>query len=68
MRKLYIQCTFAMTTPEKQMQEERPLNVIGDSFKKIIVVRDNIKVRRNDMGIVTIGIRNFLLDENSLNL
>ena len=66
--KYYIQSAFAMTTPEKQMQEERPLNAIGDSFKKIIVVRDNIKVRRNDMGIVTIGIRNFLLDENSLNL
>ena len=66
--KYYIQSAFAMTTPEKHAQEERPLNAIGDSFKKIIVVRDNIKVRRNDMGIVTIGIRNFLLDENSLNL
>ena len=66
--KYYLQSAFAMTTPEKQAQEERPLNAIGDSFKKIIVVRDNIKVRRNDMGIVTIGIRNFLLDENSLNL
>lgn len=66
--KYYIQSAFAMNTPEKQAQEERPLNHIGDSFKKIIVVRDNIKVRRNDMGIITIGIRNFLLDENSLNL
>lgn len=66
--KYYIQSAFAMTTPEKQVQEERSLNAIGDSFKKIIVVRDNIKVRRNDVGIVTIGIRNFLLDENSLNL
>ena len=66
--KYYIQSAFAMNTEEKQEQEERPLNAIGDSFKKIIVVRDNIKVRRNDMGIVTIGIRNFLLDENSLNL
>ena len=66
--KYYLQSAFAMNSPEKQEQEERPLNAIGDSFKKIIVVRDNIKVRRNDMGIVTIGIRNFLLDENSLNL
>ena len=65
--KHYIQSAFAMTTPEKQIQEERPLNAIGDSFKKIIVVRDNIGVRRNDAGIVTIGIRSFLLDENSLN-
>lgn len=66
--KYYIQSAFAMNTEGKQEQEERPLNAIGDSFKKIIVVRDNIKVRRNDMGIVTIGIRNFLMDENSLNL
>ena len=66
--KYYIQSAFAMNTQSKQEQEERPLNAIGDSFKKIIVVRDNIKVRRNDMGIVTIGIRNFLLNENSLNL
>ena len=65
--KYYIQSAFAMTTPEKQAQEERPLNAIGDSFKKIIVVRQPIKVRRNEMGIVTMGIRNFLLDENSLN-
>ena len=64
--KYYIQSAFAMTTPEKQAQEEKPLNAIGDSFKKIIVVRDNIKPRRNDAGIMTIGVRDFLLDENSL--
>ena len=57
-----------MTAPKKMEQEERPRNAIGDSFKKIIVVRDNIRVRRNDAGIVTIGIRNFVMDENSLNL
>ena len=66
--KIYIQSAFAMATSEKRELEERPLNAIGDSFKKIIVVRDNIKIRRNDMGIATMGIRNFLLDENSLNL
>jgi Predicted ATPase (AAA+ superfamily) len=66
--KYYIQSAFAMNTESKQAQEERPLNAIEDSFKKIIVVRDNIQVRRNDMGIVTLGIRNFLLDENSLHL
>ena len=64
--KCYIQSAFAMATPEKQKQEERPLNATGDSFKKIIIVRDNIKARRNEQGITTIGIRNFLLDSNSL--
>ena len=64
--KYYIQSAFTMPTPEKREQETRPLNAIGDSFKKLIVVRDNIKPRRDDMGIVTMGIRNFLLDQNSL--
>lgn len=67
-RKYYIQSAFAMSNPEKIEQEQRSLLSIPDSFKKIIVVRDNIKVRRNEQGIVTIGICNFLLDENSLDL
>lgn len=67
-RKYYIQSAFAMSNPEKIEQEERSLLSIPDSFKKIIVVRDNIKVRRNEQGIATIGIFNFLLDENSLDL
>ncbi len=57
-----------MSNPEKIEQEQRSLKSINDSFKKIIVVRDNMKVRRNDDGIVTMGICNFLLDENSLDL
>ena len=66
--KYYIQSAFALDTPEKQEQEEKPLNTIGDSFKKIVIVRDNIKLRRNEQGIVTMGIKQFLLDENSLAL
>ena len=64
--KYYIQSAFALDTPEKREQEERPLNTIGDSFKKIVIVRDNIKLRRNEQGIVTMGIKQFLLEENSL--
>lgn len=64
--KYYIQSAFSMSSLEKQAQEERPLKHIDDSFQKIVVVSDNIKVRRNDFGIVTIGICNFLLDENIL--
>ena len=64
--KYYIQSAFALDTPEKREQEERPLNTISDSFKKIVIVRDSIKLRRNEQGIVTMGIKQFLLDENSL--
>ena len=41
---------------------------IGDSFKKMIVVKDNIKLWRNEEGIVVMGIMDFLLDPNSLDL
>ena len=57
-----------MNNPDKIIQKERPLLSIGDSFKKIIIVRDNIKARRNEDGIMTIGMLNFLLEEDSLNL
>ena len=67
-KKYYIQSAFSMYNPEKIEQEQRPLRSINDSFKKIVVVRDHIKVRRNDYGIATMGICNFLLDENSLDL
>jgi predicted AAA+ superfamily ATPase len=66
--KYYVQSAFSVGDPDKAEREERPLKSIGDSFKKIIVVRDSIKARRSENGIVTIGILNFLLDENSMNL
>ena len=45
-----------------------PILHIGDSFRKLIIVRDNIRPRHDEAGITTIGIWNFLLDENSLDL
>lgn len=59
--KYYIQSAFAMPTAEKRRQAERPLSAIGDSFRKIIVVHDNIRPRRDENGIVTVGVRHFLL-------
>lgn len=66
--KYYIQSAFSISNVDKLRQETNSLININDSFKKIIVVRDNIKPRIDDNGITTIGIYNFLLDENSLNL
>lgn len=65
-QKYYIQSAFSLSNLEKVAQEQRSLIAVNDSFKKIIVVRENIKVRRNDYGIITVGIQNFLLDEDSL--
>ena len=67
-KRIYIQSAFAMSDDEKTAQEKRPLDKIGDSFKKIIVVGENIKLRRDEDGIVTMGIRDFLLKRDSLEL
>lgn len=67
-KKYYIQSAYEMPTEEKREQERRSLLRIHDSFKKIIVVKDNIRAKTDDDGIVTVGIINFLLDPNSLDL
>ncbi len=65
--KIYIQSAFHMPTEEKIEQEERPLLKINDSFKKIIIVKDYIKRTRNEFGIITMSVFDFLLDPESLN-
>lgn len=49
-------------------QEQNSLVRIDDSFKKIIVVKDRIKLWRNEKGIVIMGIMDFLLNPDSLDL
>lgn len=67
-KRYYIQSALNLDTKEKTIQESRSLNNIGDSFKKIIVVKDNIKLWRTDDGIVIMGIQEFLLNKDSLDL
>ncbi len=67
-KRYYIQSAFALPTFEKREQEERPLNNINDSFKKIIVVKERTMLKRDDKGIVTMDIFDFLLNPNSLDL
>lgn len=64
--KFYIQSAFAMDTEEKQAQEKNSLLNIKDFFKKIIVVKDDIQRKRDENGIVTMSIYDFLLDETSI--
>jgi len=65
-KRYYVQSAFAIPGDEKMRQEQAPLTRVGDSFKKIIVVRDNIKAWHNEEGILIIGVQDFLLDHNSL--
>jgi predicted AAA+ superfamily ATPase len=57
-----------MPDEEKREQEEASLVNIDDSFKKIIIVGEDTPVLRNDAGITTLGIYDFLLNENSLDI
>jgi predicted AAA+ superfamily ATPase len=65
-RRYYIQAAYALPTPEKVEQEQASLVNIGDSFKKIVVVRDPVVKRYNDDGILTLGVCEFLLDPTAI--
>lgn len=67
-KRYYIQSAFSMPTEEKRDQEKSSLINVGDSFKKIIIVKDVVNVTRDEEGITTMSIYDFLLKENSLEL
>ncbi len=66
-RKYYIQSALTVADEDKRKQEINSLNRVGDSFKKIVVVKDNIIPCHDETGILYIGIEKFLLDENAMN-
>ena len=67
-KRYYIQSAFSMPTEEKRDQEKSSLINVGDSFKKMIIVKDVVNVTRDEEGITTMSIYDFLLKENSLEL
>ena len=67
-KRYYIQSSYALSDREKFEQEQAPLVKIPDSFKKIIVVGNHSPIWRNEKGITFMGIYDFLLNENSLDL
>lgn len=60
-QRYYIQSAFIMPADSKERQESNSLQNIDDAFKKIIIVKDYIKPKRNQLGIITIGLIDFLL-------
>lgn len=67
-RKYYIQSALTVGEEDKRYQEIRPYTRIPDSFKKIVVVKDNIIPWHDEKGILYIGVERFLLDEKSIDL
>jgi hypothetical protein len=65
-QRYYIQSAFQMRSGQKENQELRPFLHVQDSFKKIVIVYDDIKAKRDERGIVTMGVKEFLVDEDSL--
>ena len=65
-KRYYLQSAYEIPNDEKWAQEIKSFDNTKDSFKKIIIVERSIKPRRNEMGYVTMGIKEFLLDPNSL--
>ena len=67
-KKYYVQSALTVADEEKREQEVRSLNRVGDSFKKIVVIKDNVIPWHDDNGILYIGIEQFLLDETAMDM
>lgn len=67
-RRYYVQSAYHIASDEKRIQEQASLRKVGDSFKKIVVVGDDVTIRRNEDGITTMSIYDFLMNETSLEM
>lgn len=62
----YIQSAFSIDSIEKQEHERNSLRRIDDSFKKIIILKEDIIPRYDELGIFYIGVKDFLLSDDLL--
>ena len=67
-QRYYIQVAYDLSSPEKQEQEFASLKNIPDSFKKIVIVNGSSKPWRNESGFVIMGMKYFLLNQDSLEI
>lgn len=63
--RIYIQSAWRMPDAEKMEQEKRSLKMVGDSFRKLIIVGEHTKPWSDENGIQIISIYDFLLDEST---
>ena len=67
-KRYYIQSAFAIPDNEKKIQEQKPLLLTGDGFKKIIITKDALAPLYNENGVLVMSVFDFLLNENSLEM
>ena len=62
----YIQSAFEMSSPEKQISELKPFSIINNSFRKIVITRNEFMPWYDDNGIYHIGLIDFLLRDDAI--
>lgn len=62
----YIQSAFEMRTLEKQVSELKPFSIVNNSFKKILITRNELMPWYDENGIYHIGLIDFLLREETI--
>lgn len=65
-QRYYIQFVLSLIDSYKLEMEQKGLNLIPDTFKKIIITRDRLKRRRTDMEILALNLFDFLLNPNAI--
>lgn len=67
-KRYYIQSALSVNEEEKRLQEVNSLNRVDDSFKKMVVVKDDIIPWHDEKGILYLGIEQFLLEDTAMDL
>lgn len=67
-KRYYIQSAFAMPDEKKKRQEQRPLLMTGDGFKKIIITKNALAPLYNEKGILVMSVFDFLLNPDALDI
>ena len=67
-KRYYIQSALNVSDEDKMNTELRPLKNTNDFFRKIIVSKTSMKPWNDENGILHLGLYDFLLNENSLDL
>lgn len=65
-KRYYIQSAYRIPDSEKMQQELKSFGIIKDSFKKVLIVMDNIVPRYDENGYLFISLKDFLLENNIL--
>lgn len=64
----YIQSTYEINNEGKRDQEIRPFNLLKDSNKKVVIVKNGYITSKDEKGYLYLNLYDFLLNEDSLDL